>query len=163
MNMPAHTANGTERLIIRLMERDDLEALRVMHNADDVLLKLSDPAHISQAQQEAWFQSASISKTSRRYVARLRTNNEMIAMFRIDGIDFVNGNCFVGCDVDPKFQGQGYATEFYHYILDYLFGACRLHRVELVTLKNNDIAQNLYKKLGFVLEGERREAIFRDG
>jgi diamine N-acetyltransferase len=163
MNMPAHNTNGTERLIIRLMERDDLEDLRILHNADDVLLKLSDPAHVSQVQQEVWFQSASLSKTSRRYVARLRTNNQMAGMFRIDSIDFVNGNCFVGCDISPQFQGQGYATEFYDYILDYLFGACRLNRVELVTLKDNDIAQNLYKKLGFVVEGERREAIFRDG
>lgn len=163
MDMPSHPENGTERLVIRLMERNDLEDLRILHNADDVLLKLSDPAHVSQVQQDAWFQSASVSKTSRRYVARLRNTYEMVGMFRIDSIDFVNGNAFVGCDIVPNFQGHGYATEFYHYILDYLFGACRLHRVELVTLKDNDRAQNLYKKLGFVVEGERREAIFRDG
>lgn len=161
--MPPNTGNGTERLIIRLMERQDLEALRILHNAEDVLLKLSDPAHVSEVQQEAWFNSASTSRTSRRYIARLRDTNELVGMFRIDAIDFVNGNAFVGCDIAPAHQGKGYATEFYGYILDYLFGACRLHRVELVTLKDNDVAQSLYKKLGFVVEGERREAIFRDG
>lgn len=163
MNMPTHTANGTERLTIKLMERRDLESLRVLHNADDVLLKLSDPAHISEAQQEAWFGSASTSKTSRRYVARLRSDDTVIGMFRIDAIDFVNGNAFVGCDIAPQFQGQGYASEFYKYILDYLFGACRLHRVELVTLEDNARAIKLYTKLGFVREGARREALFRNG
>jgi len=145
------------------MEQKDLEDLRILHNQDDVLLKLTDPAHVSEVQQQAWFQSASISKTSRRYVGRLRDTNELVAMFRVDSIDFINGNAFVGCDVMPKYQRQGYATEIYHYILDYLFGACRLHRVELVTLKDNEQAQNLYKKLGFTAEGERRDAIFRDG
>ena len=155
--------DGTERLIIRLMERRDLEDMRVMHNSDDVLMKLTDPTHVSEMQQEAWFNSASTSRSSKRYVARLRGSDEFVGMFRIDMIDFINGNAFVGCDIAPSKQGQGYATEFYRHILDYLFEGCRLHRVELVTLQDNDKAQNLYKKLGFVVEGERRQAIFRDG
>ncbi|MEK7802228.1 MAG: GNAT family protein, partial [Pseudomonadota bacterium] len=44
-----------------------------------------------------------------------------------------------------------------------LFGACRLHRVELVTLEDNARAIKLYTKLGFVREGARREALFRNG
>ncbi len=163
MTMPDLQSNGSKRLIIRLMEERDLEDLRILHNHDDVLMKLSDPTHVTQVQQKAWYQSASQSKTTRRYVARLREENDLIGMFRVDSIDFVNGNAFVGCDVVPAHQGRGYATEFYHYMLDYLFDACRLHRVELVTLKDNNVAQNLYKKLGFKVEGERRDAIYRDG
>lgn len=155
--------NGNKRLIIRLMERKDLEALRVMHNHDDVLMKLTDPTHVSEAQQEAWFTSASISRTSRRYVARLRENDEFVGMFRVDSIDTFNGNAFVGCDILPLYQGKGYATEFFVYILDYLFNALRLHRVELLTLHNNHRAIKLYKKLGFIEEGMRREALYRDG
>lgn len=155
--------DGTGRLMIRLMERRDLEDLRVMHNADDVLMRLTDPSHVSEEQQEAWFKSASTSRSSRRYVARLRGSDEFIGMFRVDAIDYFNGNAFVGCDIVPAHQRQGYAREFYNYILSYLFEACRLHRVELVTLEDNDRALNLYTSLGFVREGERREAIFRDG
>lgn len=155
--------SATSRLIVRLMERQDLEALRQLHNHEDVLLKLTDPSHVSEVQQEAWFQSASSSKTARRYIARLKDTNELVGFFRIDQIDTVNGNAFVGCDVAPAHQGKGYATEIFAHILNYLFDACRLHRVELVTLASNHKAQGLYKKLGFVDEGKRRDAIFRDG
>ena len=155
--------DGSARLSIRLMERGDLEDLRQMHNVDDVLMKLTDPTHVSEVQQETWFQSASTSRTSRRYVARLRSSGAFVGMFRVDSIDYINGNAFVGCDIDPTHQRQGYAREFYGYILDYLFDVCRLHRVELVTLEDNERALNLYKSLGFVIEGQRREAIFRDG
>jgi len=163
MNACETDTNGTERLRIRLMEHRDLEDLRVFHNHEDVLLKLTDPAHISQPQQEAWFVAASTSRSSRRYVARSRSDDSLVGIFRVDSIDHVNGNAFVGCDIVPSCQGQGYATEFFGYVLDYLFNSCRLHRVELVTLHNNVRALNLYKKLGFVNEGARREALFRDG
>jgi RimJ/RimL family protein N-acetyltransferase len=163
MNLPKLDDNGTPRLFIRVMERKDLEDLRQMHNRDDVLLKLTDPTHITQVQQEAWFNAASSSRNARRYVAHLRGTNEFVGMFRVDSIDFVNGNAFVGCDILPAHQRQGYATEFFIYILNYLFDACRLHRVELVTLESNTRAIRLYKKFGFVEEGARREAVFRDG
>jgi len=163
MNTHEADTNGTSRLRIRLMEHQDLEDLRVFHNQDDVLLKLTDPAHISQPQQEAWFAAASTSRSSRRYVARLRSTDALVGVFRIDSIDHVNGNAFVGCDIAPAHQGQGYATEFFVYMLDYLFDSCRLHRAELVTLHNNERAIKLYKKLGFVEEGARREALYRDG
>lgn len=155
--------NGSERLIIRLMERADIEALRIMHNDDRVLMNLTDPAHVSEVQQEGWFNSVSTSRTSRRYVARLRSDNAFVGMFRVDSIDPINGNAFVGCDIDPVHQRQGYATEFFVYMLNYLFDSYRLQRVELVTLEDNVSAIGLYKKLGFVDEGIRRAAIYRDG
>lgn len=162
-NLPEMAKNGTDRLIVRLMEKKDLEDLRVLHNADETLMRLSDIQHVSEAQQEAWFQSVSISRTSKRYVARDRATNAFVGMFRIDGIDLINRNCLVGCDIVPGARGQGFATEFFGYILDYLFNQWGLHRVELVTLHDNAPAISLYKKLGFIDEGQRRDSIFRNG
>lgn len=155
--------NGSRRLSIRVLERRDLEEVRLLHNEDSTLSRLTDIRHVSESEQEAWFQSISTSRTSRRYVARLRETGELVGIFRIDRIDSVNRNALVGADVVPKFRRQGYAKEMFEYFFAYLFQQWGLHRLGLVTLKTNETAIALYKKLGFVEEGREREAIFRDG
>jgi RimJ/RimL family protein N-acetyltransferase/methionyl-tRNA formyltransferase len=155
--------NGTDRLIIRLMEKRDLEELRLLHNEEMTLYRLTDIQHVSELQQNAWFDSMSASKSSRRYIARRRDTGDLVGIFRIDHLDFINRNCFVGCDIAPKHRGQGFATEFYRYILNYLFEQMGLHRVHLVALKENGPALNLYHKLGFKDEGLSRETIYRNG
>jgi RimJ/RimL family protein N-acetyltransferase len=155
--------NGTERLLIRLLERRDLEEVRLLHNDDGTLARLTDISHVSEVQQEAWFQSVATSRTSRRYVARRRGNDALVGVFRIDRLDPWNRNTFVGADVVPALRGQGYAAEMFGYFLRYLFNQCGLHRVALVTIASNTPAIALYRKLGFVEEGREREAIFREG
>jgi RimJ/RimL family protein N-acetyltransferase len=160
MDLPG---NGTARLVIRLLERRDLEEARLLHNDDGTLSRLTDISHVSELQQEAWFQSMSTSRTSRRYVARLRSNDAFVGVFRIDRIDLSNRNAYVGADVVPTLRRNGYATEMFGYVLDYLFDQCALHRVALNTLNDNASALALYCKLGFVEEGRERQAIFRAG
>jgi RimJ/RimL family protein N-acetyltransferase len=160
MDLPG---NGTARLLVRLLERRDIEEARGLHNDDATLARLTDILHVSEAQQEAWFQSVSTSRTSRRYVARRREDDAFVGVFRIDRIDPLNRNAYVGADVAPGLRGQGYGAEMFGYFLRYLFEQCGLHRVALVTLETNAPALSLYRKLGFVEEGRERQAIFRDG
>lgn len=155
--------NGTGRLIIRLLERRDIEEARLLHNEDATLRRLTDVSHVSEAQQEAWFNAVSNSRTSRRYVARRREDDSFVGVFRIDAIDLWNRNCLVGADISPAHRRQGYAREMFTYVLDYLFDQCGLHRAELVTIALNEPALRLYRSLGFSEEGRKREAIFRDG
>ena len=105
----------------------------------------------------------STSRASRRYVARLRSNDVFVGIFRIDRIDLWNRNVCVGVDVVPTLRRNGYATEMFNYVLRYLFDQCALHRVALSTLADNASALALYRKLGFVEEGRERQAIFRAG
>jgi RimJ/RimL family protein N-acetyltransferase len=161
--MTVSPGNGTERLVIRLVERCDLEEARRLHNDDQTLLNLTDVSHVSEAQQEAWFHAISTSRSSRRYVARLRSDDSFVGVFRIDRIDLVNRNACVGADVVPKLRRKGYASEMFRYVLSYLFDQCGLHRATLSTLETNDRALALYRKLGFAVEGRERQAIFRNG
>jgi RimJ/RimL family protein N-acetyltransferase len=160
---PTPATNGTRRLAIRLLERRDIEEARILHNDDATLARLTDVTHVTEPQQEAWFQSVSTSRTSRRYVARRRDDDAFVGLFRVDRIDLQNRNCLVGCDIVPSLRRQGHAREFYGYMLDYLFLQLGLHRVGLVTLADNDGALALYRALGFAEEGREREAIFRSG
>lgn len=155
--------NGTERLIIRIMERGDAEEARLLHNDDSTLTRLTDTAHVSEEAQMVWFQSMSTSKTSRRYVARLKSDSSFVGIFRIDRIDPWNRNACIGADVVSGLRNQGYATEMFGYFFKYLFDQCGLHRLSLVTIETNQPAMALYKKMGFIEEGRERQAILREG
>lgn len=61
------------------------------------------------------------------------------------------------------FQGQGYGTEMIEWGLDWAFRFGNLHRVSLTCVGHNEGAKKLYERLGFVLEGTLREAIWIDG
>jgi len=155
--------NGTDRLLIRLLERRDLEEARRLHNDDNTLLNLTDVSHVSEPQQEAWFQALSTSRTSCRYVARLRSDDTFVGIFRIDRFDRTNRNAYVGADVVTALRKQGFANEMFRYVLAYLFDQCGLHRVALATMETNSDALKLYRRLGFTEEGRERQAIFRNG
>jgi len=149
--------NGSKRLVIRLLERRDLEEARLLHNDDSTFLQLTDISHVSEAQQEQWFQSISTSRSSRRYVARLRVGGCSGSTTSTRGIATPSSA------VVAAQRRNGYASEMFDYMLRNLIDQCGLHRVGLVTLASNTPSLALYRKLGFVEEGRERQAIFRDG
>ena len=60
-------------------------------------------------------------------------------------------------------RGKGMGTFAVNAMLTHAFNNLNLHRVELNVLENNSIAQRLYKKCGFTIEGLRREANYKNG
>merc|ERR1711991_169819 len=84
---------------------------RNLHNEDGTLTKLSNVDHVSESDQEKWFSSMSESKQSKRYTVRLRTDNQLVGIFKIDKIDLVNKSAIVGADVVEHLRQQGYAKK----------------------------------------------------
>lgn len=151
-----------ENLIIRIMEKKDIEQARLLHNDPSVLSFLTDVNFVSEAEQEVWFTSMSLSKTARRYVIET-SESEFVGVFRLDALDFKNSSAMVGLDIVKDKRGNGYAKIIMRTFFDYLFGSLGLQRLGLVTLETNEVAINLYKSLGFLEEGRQRKAIFRQG
>ena len=60
------------------------------------------------------------------------------------------------------YQGQGIATKLFDQLFDWAKEA-KLSRLELTVIKDNDKAFNLYKKMGFTLEGEKVHSLIIDG
>ncbi|WP_327403959.1 GNAT family N-acetyltransferase [Streptomyces sp. NBC_01288] len=65
--------------------------------------------------------------------------------------------------IGPRGRGRGIGTEAIRLILGYGFEQLGLHRVQLEVYGNNHRARRVYEKVGFVVEGVRREAQSRDG
>lgn len=61
-----------------------------------------------------------------------------------------------------EFQGQGIATKLFDQIFDWAKTAA-ISRLELTVITENVKAYNLYKKMGFILEGEKVHSLMIDG
>lgn len=62
----------------------------------------------------------------------------------------------------PKFWNNGYGTEATKFIVDYSFNWFGLNRMSLGVFANNARAIAIYEKLGFVMEGRKRQAVWMD-
>jgi [ribosomal protein S5]-alanine N-acetyltransferase len=59
--------------------------------------------------------------------------------------------------------GRGFATEAVQLLVDYLFGAKKEHRIQLVIVGENGASRRIADKCGFALEGTVRGAFFNAG
>jgi RimJ/RimL family protein N-acetyltransferase len=64
---------------------------------------------------------------------------------------------------DEAFAGRGYVSEAVQLLVDYLFGAKKQHRIQLVIVPENAASRRIAEKCGFTLEGTARGAFFNDG
>ncbi len=65
--------------------------------------------------------------------------------------------------IGPSGRDRGLGTEATRLIMGYAFEEVGLHRVELEVFAFNDRARHVYEKVGFVVEGTRRDALCFDG
>ena len=152
----------TERLIIRLIESQDIEQVRKLHNHPETLKWLSDTHPVTRVEQESWFKKISTSLTSRRYVVELCETGHLVGVFRLDDIDMENKSAYVGLDISIDFRRKGFALETYEAMIPFLFEELQLNRLSLITLETNHPAVSLYEKLGFIKEGILRQAFYRE-
>ena len=59
----------------------------------------------------------------------------------------------LGITIAAPFQGKGYGSEALTWVLDWSFRFANMHSVTLGCVEYNTMAQKVYEKVGFVLEG----------
>ncbi|KAH9998015.1 acyl-CoA N-acyltransferase [Russula vinacea] len=63
----------------------------------------------------------------------------------------------VGIALKARYRGRGFGTELMHWLITYSFHELGLRRISLTVLEDNIPAVRMYKKIGFIDEGRRRE------
>ncbi|MDA1477866.1 GNAT family N-acetyltransferase [Bacillus changyiensis] len=61
-----------------------------------------------------------------------------------------------------EYQGQGIATKLFHQVFEWA-KEVEISRLELTVMKDNIKAFNLYRKMGFILEGEKVHSLTLNG
>jgi RimJ/RimL family protein N-acetyltransferase len=66
-------------------------------------------------------------------------------------------------DILPEYQNKGYGSEAINWVMDWAFKTGGLHRVAVECYGYNFGAARLYRRLGFVEEGKKRDFTWHEG
>ncbi|MGB4596133.1 MAG: GNAT family protein [Anaerolineaceae bacterium] len=163
-----------DHVCLRASERTDLPTFVRWFGDPEVSENLSMIGVMGLANEEIWFEdmlkrpaieqvlvieAAIESETADVNQAWLPIGT--ISLFRIDTIA---RSAELGIAIGEKaYWNQGFGSEAIRILLNEGFYKYNLHRIELQVYARNHRAIKAYEKVGFVHEGTKREATYRDG
>jgi RimJ/RimL family protein N-acetyltransferase len=89
-------------------------------------------------------------------------DDKRIGYFRTSNYSVENKNIYIGADIHVEYRGLGLAYKSYRNFIPFLFDTLKLHKISLEVLSTNERAICLYKKLGFKVDGIKREEILKN-
>ncbi|MFJ8442555.1 GNAT family N-acetyltransferase [Kitasatospora griseola] len=93
-----------------------------------------------------------------------RAGGRVIGMADYRDLDPYAGVATLGVTIgEREFWGRGHGRDAVRVLVDHLFGAYRLGRLELDTWSGNERAVRAFTGLGFREEGRRRSAVLLEG
>lgn len=112
--------------------------------------------------EKEWFANYKKSKNKRFFT--VCDNSKPIGFMGLSNISKQNKNAdlFIAIGEDD-FRGKGIGKISVKWLIDYGFKKLKLHKINLGVIKKNIPAVNLYKSLGFVIEGEMKDEVFYNG
>lgn len=86
----------------------------------------------------------------------------VVGYFRLSNHSTQNSTIYIGADIAPEYVGRGFAKRAYQQFIPFLFEQYNLNKITLEVLSTNTRAINLYKKLGFLQEGTKRQEVLKN-
>ncbi len=150
-----------DNLIIRKVTMADMQGLSDLYtgySAYSNTLQLPDPT------AELWEKRFS-SMPDGVYAYVAERNGEIVGNLGFELENNVRRRhiAHFGMAVKDNHQGNGIGSALIEKALDLADNWLNLKRIELTVYTDNDAAIHLYKKFGFVIEGEAKAYAFRDG
>jgi len=153
---------------LRLLEETDLERLA---NWKNVMYEYfyEYPIRKSNYTQKNWYEEhlkkGDILFIIEEFQPIQAKDLESIGTVGLTNIDWRNRTAEFGRFMipDAKYRGKGYGRKAIGLVLEYGFDHLNLHRIYLDTLESNIAAIELYKKVGFVEEGRKKQHIYKNG
>ena len=156
-----------EKVVLRAWERDDVHVRWETDQTADVSEQRQRDWHEpprSLAQREQEFEESLAEPDATVVALIIEAAGRPVGDINFFGIDQRNRNATVGLSIwRTQDRGKGYGTDALRAFLRWGFRHLNLHRVELTVAPDNAAAIHVYEKLGFAVEGRRREHHFDDG
>lgn len=151
---------------LRELEKKDLMTINSWRNDESLIACLGAPfRYINLEVDEKWFENYMSNRSTAVRCSIVSDNDDKIlGLITIASIDYINQSAVLHIMIgDKENHGKGIGTFAVTEMLKHAFYNLNLHRVELTVLSSNVAARRLYEKCGFVKEGVKRQAIFKNG
>ena len=152
---------------LRSLTKKDFNKTFVWHN--DLELKnltLSHPFPVTDVQEETWYNSILKDNSNKNVYFGIedKSSKELVGIIFLSKINMIHQTCWLGVFLgEENTRGKGFGKEAVNLIVEYAFKNLNLRKVSLEVVKSNKNAISVYKKLGFVQEGEMKMQVFNDG
>lgn len=148
-----------DRIELKLIEEEDLNYIVRWRNAAyDSFYEFP----ISNSGQKLWFDG--YMKSNDLIFIIHEFSGKKIGMLSLSSFDQRNKSAEFGRFlIDSNYRGKRYGKTALILLLEYAFNHLNLNRIYLDTFEYNTEVINLYKSLGFVIEGKKFQAIYKDG
>ena len=154
-----------ESIYLAALERKDCKKLYEDFEYD--FDNPTEPLYIGQSmeQSDEWFEE--IQKLQGKENVRLGiflNDGTVIGDVALQSIDDKNHSCSIGMGMAKiENRNKGYGKQAVKLILEYGFRNLGMERITATTLEINISAQKSLEKLGFILEGRERKAVYFGG
>lgn len=152
---------------LRGVERSDLPSFQAWLNDPEVSEGLAIYLPLSMIDEEQWLDKMSQLPPDEKPLAiELKEGRtwRLIGNSGFFNLEWANRCAEFGLFIgDKAVWNKGYGTETVQLLLKHGFETLNLHRIYLRVYSTNPRARHSYEKVGFVLEGTMREAVYRHG
>jgi len=141
------------------IESEDLPILKDLKN--ESWFGTHNISFVNSMDQERWFSSLDSSKSL--ILKALNQSGDMVGLYKIQNIDWVNRRYDSAHDVISDHRGQGYSKPVLEAGIDFGFEVLNMNRIDTEVLENNIASLKSALWVGFVKEGIKRRCIHKCG
>jgi RimJ/RimL family protein N-acetyltransferase len=154
-----------EKVTLRRHVRDNLrDFLRWYQDPEVARLTRYQDGPMRPDEIERFFMLRAMGPDSLAMGIHVKATDQLIGSCAFSQLDGDNGSVLFHITIgEHSAWGHGYGSEATALMVDHAFDSLGLHRVALTVFAFNERAIRSYLKVGFVIEGTAREAIWRDG
>ena len=152
---------------LRELEMNDIKIINEWRNDQELIANLGAPyRYINQDVDIKWFENymCERNRTVRCAIVDSINDKEILGLISLLSIDTINRKAELHIMIgSQQNRGKGIGTFAVNEMLKHAFYNLNLYRIELEALETNNTAIHLYEKCGFVYEGKKRKAIYKNG
>ncbi|MGV9287642.1 GNAT family N-acetyltransferase [Streptomyces sp. NPDC003719] len=153
-----------DRTVLRPFTEADAEPMWEIINDPEVVRFTFPPGSaLTPERLRAWYGSRAAPHDRLDLAVTDPADGELLGEVVLYEWDPAHRSCTFRTLVGPRGRGRGIGTEATRLIVGHGFERLGLHRIQLEVYGTNRRALRVYEKAGFVVEGVRREAAWRDG
>lgn len=154
-----------EILTLRIMEEDDLELVRSWRFNPDNYDYFYEFTPVSKLKNKQWFESSINKSNEINFIIENNKDKKAIGIIALIDIDHRNrkaemGRVLIG---DNAERSKGFGAKAISVLLNYAFNHLNLNKIYCEVFDANKPALNLYKKIGFEVEGNFSNHIYKNG
>jgi len=143
------------------VDKKTQQLIRVWRNLDDVRKYMINDHIISENEHNRWLERIRVGNTIKAWV--IYYNKAPVGLMYLNNINWTDKITDWGLYIaDNKIRGKGVGSAALSKLIDLVFTDLNFAVMKTFVLDNNNVAVNLYEKMGFKKHGDIKHKIIRD-